>query len=400
MNDGRSRAAILAAASGAKVAKQGSRSSSSACGSADVVDGSLARLILKTEGNDSCLLPPFGCGFICNGNCSASFFGILILGGAKSSVVNQQVWLANEPIPNFAIFVIPTQSHRVWCFCIITGNQLKAVWLVKQIRKYEISWANLHQRLSGTSRVTPDIPKSAIFQVKREALSLELSFIGEVVSWPTPALCRQAEEINAVGLDMCRDTRRRPETASREQQIKLYTFPSPARCKSKCTHFQVQLGGNQQTKLAQRDETLQQQQLPLRHLQRKQAVCRNAGLKTRRRFPRNSSVEGFGGAVLRIIFSKKSLQSFNQVNGLNFYGCNCIVSFKYSFPVAVFFGGSQWAAGLFEIAGKPSTFYFLVLLSEPFYYLYNTHLFELHLFVVKAEREECIVVAELRDTFP
>ncbi|KAL6007112.1 hypothetical protein ACLOJK_032608 [Asimina triloba] len=68
--------------------------------------------------------------------------------------------------------------------------------------------------------------------------------------------------------------------------------------------------------------------------------------------------------------------------------------------LAVFFGGSQWAAGLFEIAGKPSTFYFLVLLSEPFYYLYNTHLFELHLFVVKAEREECIVVAELRDTFP
>ncbi|KAL5989576.1 hypothetical protein ACLOJK_010469 [Asimina triloba] len=38
--------------------------------------------------------------------------------------------------------------------------------------------------------------------------------------------------------------------------------------------------------LPQTAETLQ-----LRHLQRKQAVCRNAGLKTRRRFPRNSSVE-------------------------------------------------------------------------------------------------------------
>ncbi|KAL5974057.1 hypothetical protein ACLOJK_030719 [Asimina triloba] len=124
--------------------------------------------------------------------------------------------------------------------------------------------------------------------------------------------------------------------------------------------------------------------LQLRHLQRKQAVCRNAGLKTRRRFSRNSSVE----------------LSFNQVNELKFYGCNCIVSFKYSFPVAVFFGGSKWAAGLFEIAGKPSSFYFLVLLSKPFYYLYNTHLFELHLLVVKAEREECTVVAELRDTFP
>ncbi|KAL5982531.1 hypothetical protein ACLOJK_016604 [Asimina triloba] len=38
--------------------------------------------------------------------------------------------------------------------------------------------------------------------------------------------------------------------------------------------------------LPQTAETLQ-----LRHLQRKQAVCRNAGLKTRSRFPRNSSVE-------------------------------------------------------------------------------------------------------------
>ncbi|KAL5984719.1 hypothetical protein ACLOJK_041341 [Asimina triloba] len=125
--------------------------------------------------------------------------------------------------------------------------------------------------------------------------------------------------------------------------------------------------------------------LQLRHFQRKQAVCRNAGQKTRRRFPRNSSVEsllspshfsisrGFGGAVLRIISSKKSLQ------------------------MAVFFGGSQWVAGLFEIAGKPSSFYFLVLLSEPFYYLYNTHLFELHMFVVKAERDECIMVADLAD---
>ncbi|KAL5988271.1 hypothetical protein ACLOJK_036034 [Asimina triloba] len=38
--------------------------------------------------------------------------------------------------------------------------------------------------------------------------------------------------------------------------------------------------------LPQTAETLQ-----LRHLQRKQAVCRNAGLKTKRRFPHNSSVE-------------------------------------------------------------------------------------------------------------
>ncbi|KAL5982676.1 hypothetical protein ACLOJK_016752 [Asimina triloba] len=69
--------------------------------------------------------------------------------------------------------------------------------------------------------------------------------------------------------------------------------------------------------LPQTVETLQ-----LRHLQRKQAVCRNVGLKTKRRFPRNSSIE-----------------SVTQ---------NLLLSL-------------------------------------------NTHLSEPHLFVVKAEREECIL---------
>ncbi|KAL5983347.1 hypothetical protein ACLOJK_017431 [Asimina triloba] len=84
-----------------------------------------------------------------------------------------------------------------------------------------------------------------------------------------------------------------------------------------------------------------------RHHQRKQVVCRNVGLKTRRRFSRNSSVEsvtqGFGGAVIRIIDSKKSLQSFNQVNGLNLYGCISIVSSSTRF---------QWLCSLRGLSGQ------------------------------------------------
>ncbi|KAL5984953.1 hypothetical protein ACLOJK_038790 [Asimina triloba] len=67
--------------------------------------------------------------------------------------------------------------------------------------------------------------------------------------------------------------------------------------------------------------------------------------------------QGLWGAVLQVIYSKKSLQSFNQVNGLNLYGCISIVSFMYSFPVVVFVEGPQWATGYFELVGKPSTFY-------------------------------------------
>ncbi|KAL5976267.1 hypothetical protein ACLOJK_020597 [Asimina triloba] len=108
--------------------------------------------------------------------------------------------------------------------------------------------------------------------------------------------------------------------------------------------------------LPQTAETLQ-----LRHLQRKQAVCRNAGLKTRSRFPRNSSVE-------------------SVTHGCLLWGLSV---------------GSRFHRD----SGQAIDFLFLVLLSETFYYLYNTHLSEPHLFVAKAEREECIVVAELRDRF-
>ncbi|RDX74618.1 Xylulose 5-phosphate/phosphate translocator, chloroplastic, partial [Mucuna pruriens] len=80
------------------------------------------------------------------------------------------------------------------------------------------------------------------------------------------------------------------------------------------------------------------------------------------------------GFVLRNIYSKKSLQNFKEVDGLNLYGWITIVSLLYLFPVAVFVEGSQWIPGYYkaiEAVGKPSTFYIWVLLSGVFYHLYN-----------------------------
>ncbi|KAF7123177.1 hypothetical protein RHSIM_Rhsim12G0144400 [Rhododendron simsii] len=80
------------------------------------------------------------------------------------------------------------------------------------------------------------------------------------------------------------------------------------------------------------------------------------------------------GFVLRNIYSKKSLQSFKEVNGLNLYGVISILSLLYLFPVAVFVEGSQWVAGYhkaIETIGTPSTFYLWVITSGVFYHLYN-----------------------------
>ncbi|XAR54272.1 hypothetical protein NMG60_11029330 [Bertholletia excelsa] len=80
------------------------------------------------------------------------------------------------------------------------------------------------------------------------------------------------------------------------------------------------------------------------------------------------------GFVLRNIYSKRSLQNFKEVNGLNLYGWITIISLLYLFPVAVFVEGSQWVPGYhkaIETIGKKSTFYFWVLLSGVFYHLYN-----------------------------
>ncbi|GLT54046.1 hypothetical protein SLA2020_272790 [Shorea laevis] len=80
------------------------------------------------------------------------------------------------------------------------------------------------------------------------------------------------------------------------------------------------------------------------------------------------------GFVLRNIYSKRSLQSFKEVDGLNLYGWISIISLLYLFPVAVFVEGSQWVQGYhraIQAVGKPSTLYIWVLLSGVFYHLYN-----------------------------
>ncbi|KAK9742323.1 hypothetical protein RND81_03G164200 [Saponaria officinalis] len=78
--------------------------------------------------------------------------------------------------------------------------------------------------------------------------------------------------------------------------------------------------------------------------------------------------------VLRNIYSKKSLQSFNEINEVNFYGLISIISFIYLFPAAVFVEGSQWVQGYqkaIATIGKPMTFYMRVLIAAVFYHLYN-----------------------------
>uniref|UniRef100_A0A2P2QLQ9 Xylulose 5-phosphate/phosphate translocatoric n=1 Tax=Rhizophora mucronata TaxID=61149 RepID=A0A2P2QLQ9_RHIMU len=80
------------------------------------------------------------------------------------------------------------------------------------------------------------------------------------------------------------------------------------------------------------------------------------------------------GFVFRNIFSKRSLQNFKEVNGLNLYGWISIISLIYLFPVAVVVEGAQWMQGYhkaIEAVGKSSTFYIWVLLSGIFYHLYN-----------------------------
>lgn len=80
------------------------------------------------------------------------------------------------------------------------------------------------------------------------------------------------------------------------------------------------------------------------------------------------------GFVLRNIYSKRSLQSFKEVNGLNLYGWISIISLFYLLPVAVLVEGSYWVQGYQQAVatmGTSSTFYIWVMLSGVFYHLYN-----------------------------
>ncbi|KAK9757691.1 hypothetical protein RND81_01G179700 [Saponaria officinalis] len=80
------------------------------------------------------------------------------------------------------------------------------------------------------------------------------------------------------------------------------------------------------------------------------------------------------GFVLRNIYSKKSLQSFKEVDGLNLYGWISIISFIYLFPAAIYVEGSQWVQGYHKAistVGNPMTFYLWVMIAGVFYHLYN-----------------------------
>ncbi|XP_022146918.1 xylulose 5-phosphate/phosphate translocator, chloroplastic [Momordica charantia] len=80
------------------------------------------------------------------------------------------------------------------------------------------------------------------------------------------------------------------------------------------------------------------------------------------------------GFVLRNIYSKRSLQNFKEVNGLNLYGWISIISLFYLFPVAIFVEGSKWVQGYHQAIasiGQASTLYIWVLISGIFYHLYN-----------------------------
>ncbi|KAJ6825247.1 xylulose 5-phosphate/phosphate translocator, chloroplastic [Iris pallida] len=80
------------------------------------------------------------------------------------------------------------------------------------------------------------------------------------------------------------------------------------------------------------------------------------------------------GFVLRNIYSKKSLQSFRHVDGLNLYGWISVLSFLYLFPVAVLVEGAHWALGLRQALAAvdaPWRLYWWVAVSGVFYHLYN-----------------------------
>ncbi|KAK1262111.1 hypothetical protein QJS04_geneDACA008975 [Acorus gramineus] len=80
------------------------------------------------------------------------------------------------------------------------------------------------------------------------------------------------------------------------------------------------------------------------------------------------------GFVFRNIYSKKSLQSFKHINGLNLYGWISIVSLAYLLPMAVFVEGAKWMDGYRAAIAAidwPPRFYVWVVLSGVFYHLYN-----------------------------
>ena len=93
------------------------------------------------------------------------------------------------------------------------------------------------------------------------------------------------------------------------------------------------------------------------------------------------SIGGFNGAlisnlgsVLRNVFSKKLLNEFSYIDGINMYALISIISLCYLAPVAYFVEGSTWAAGWSAAAsalGSNAKFVQLLALGGVFYHLYN-----------------------------
>ena len=92
------------------------------------------------------------------------------------------------------------------------------------------------------------------------------------------------------------------------------------------------------------------------------------------------SISGFNGAmisnlamVLRNITSKKQLNDFKSIDGINLYGILGIVGLFYLVPAAVYMEGSQWAAGWSAAVAKVGAekLYQMLFLSGIFYHLYN-----------------------------
>ena len=92
------------------------------------------------------------------------------------------------------------------------------------------------------------------------------------------------------------------------------------------------------------------------------------------------SISGFNGAmisnlamVLRNITSKKQLNDFKAIDGINLYGILGIVGLFYLVPAAVYMEGRQWAAGWSAAVAKVGAekLYQMLFLSGVFYHLYN-----------------------------
>ena len=80
------------------------------------------------------------------------------------------------------------------------------------------------------------------------------------------------------------------------------------------------------------------------------------------------------GSVLRNVFSKKLLNEFSYIDGINMYALISIISLCYLAPVAYFVEGSTWAAGWSAAAsalGSNAKFVQLLALGGVFYHLYN-----------------------------